>query len=618
MEHEHSEENIQPTQGSISDRIKLYQLPSNSDVQTLPVTETTEKLENDTNMNDEEGEENEYIETFMGLDEIAAKMGISQENNQGNEMLQKDIETYQWANEIDGPGGLELVQGEGNDNAHVLFKGSDSFANYQMGAVLKSSLEREARTVGNKEKEENNNQIEASEEIGEVVEWMEKSANIRKKSQDDHDDSAEFEGIFPEGTGGEEKLQEETKTIELKKSERQGRNTTVDEISRKYNNMQMMMNTHNTEIINMLIEIAENGLEGDQDLASMMEQIYQAEGTLDSQEEKEEAQEDQRVMNQEEFEALFMKSQLEAVTGTTVNKEDENKEKQIGEESPLDSPDIEGKAANQVGTISKDDWEAISKNNLPNILQKHEKDIHMPDNDPIITFEEVWNILQHMDLKEPKRQVVNEINESQGFFRKLLSAMNSLPENLIEERNTFLALAKIPFNDQEPLHFNILCAIYRELTGKSGIIGRYGEHWEVIGFQGTDPATDLRGAGILGLLQLLAFVGQHKELAREMWEHSRHVTYHFPFAVCGLNMTQIVKEVLREGKIDDLIMQDKKVVQVCNELYFSVFYKLYDIYKSKNCTIHEYSSVQKEVREIVRDDSYAVMEEFRVNRFLLE
>lgn len=35
---------------------------------------------------------------------------------------------------------------------------------------------------------------------------------------------------------------------------------------------------------------------------------------------------------------------------------------------------------------------------------------------------------------------------------------------------------------------------------------RYGLHWEKIGFQGTDPATDLRGVGILGLCQLLFLV----------------------------------------------------------------------------------------------------------------
>ena len=32
---------------------------------------------------------------------------------------------------------------------------------------------------------------------------------------------------------------------------------------------------------------------------------------------------------------------------------------------------------------------------------------------------------------------------------------------------------------------------------------RYGSHWERIGFQGTDPSTDLRGVGLLGLVQPL-------------------------------------------------------------------------------------------------------------------
>jgi len=32
---------------------------------------------------------------------------------------------------------------------------------------------------------------------------------------------------------------------------------------------------------------------------------------------------------------------------------------------------------------------------------------------------------------------------------------------------------------------------------------RYGPHWAALGFQGSDPTTDLRGCGILGLLHLL-------------------------------------------------------------------------------------------------------------------
>jgi hypothetical protein len=45
-------------------------------------------------------------------------------------------------------------------------------------------------------------------------------------------------------------------------------------------------------------------------------------------------------------------------------------------------------------------------------------------------------------------------------------------------------------------------SIYRELTGDKHACPRTGAHWDVVGFQGNDPATDLRGAGLFGLIQV--------------------------------------------------------------------------------------------------------------------
>lgn len=41
------------------------------------------------------------------------------------------------------------------------------------------------------------------------------------------------------------------------------------------------------------------------------------------------------------------------------------------------------------------------------------------------------------------------------------------------------------------------------LKGDKVLTGRITRQWEEIGFQGADPASDFRGAGILGLNQLL-------------------------------------------------------------------------------------------------------------------
>ena len=50
----------------------------------------------------------------------------------------------------------------------------------------------------------------------------------------------------------------------------------------------------------------------------------------------------------------------------------------------------------------------------------------------------------------------------------------------------------------------MLQEIWSRLTGES--FNRYGNHWNKIGFQGRDPATDLRATGILSLLQWIQFI----------------------------------------------------------------------------------------------------------------
>ena len=52
---------------------------------------------------------------------------------------------------------------------------------------------------------------------------------------------------------------------------------------------------------------------------------------------------------------------------------------------------------------------------------------------------------------------------------------------------------KKPLADENPLHFDVLLSLYKLLTGSKLDCPRYGSHWEQIGFQGNDPATDLRG-----------------------------------------------------------------------------------------------------------------------------
>jgi hypothetical protein len=84
-------------------------------------------------------------------------------------------------------------------------------------------------------------------------------------------------------------------------------------------------------------------------------------------------------------------------------------------------------------------------------------------------------------------------------------------------------------------------------TGSSTPAARFGAHWDALGFQGTDPATDLRGCGMLGLLHLLALQQHGGETAARIYKLSRDSIHGFPMAIVSINITKWVLQAARAG-----------------------------------------------------------------------
>lgn len=67
-----------------------------------------------------------------------------------------------------------------------------------------------------------------------------------------------------------------------------------------------------------------------------------------------------------------------------------------------------------------------------------------------------------------------------------------------------------------------------KLTNKP--FGRFGGHWNEIGFQNRDPATDLRSTGVLSLLQWVQFIESHQKY------NPSHIDSQNPFLLGALKM----------------------------------------------------------------------------------
>lgn len=122
-----------------------------------------------------------------------------------------------------------------------------------------------------------------------------------------------------------------------------------------------------------------------------------------------------------------------------------------------------------------------------------------------------------------------------------------------------------------------------DTPGLSPPCPRTGSHWQTVGFQGTvtllipyqqidntgtDPSTDLRGVGILGLLQLhylvtewglpddqLTTILQLSQDPQQVYGSFKLLIdlpypQNFPFAVVGLNFTSLIVTKLRSGELN--------------------------------------------------------------------
>ncbi|XP_056138720.1 ELMO domain-containing protein 3 [Lampris incognitus] len=239
---------------------------------------------------------------------------------------------------------------------------------------------------------------------------------------------------------------------------------------------------------------------------------------------------------------------------------------------------------------AREEWEALEG------VQPALTDDSNPS--PLISFNEALQYFQTTDLGELLKNIQPTIRRTGlAAITHFLFGPPRLHRELLEERDLVFAIAQCSLDNSQTVHMRVLQTIYKRLIGSRLDCPRYGTHWENIGFQGTDPATDLRGTGFLGLMHTLYFVMDPETLplARDIYKLSQHPTQSFPFSVMSINMTRIALQVLREEALSKECNRRQQVVGVLNEFYVATYLHLYQLWKTQQKTISDSGFVLKEV-----------------------
>ncbi|XP_014783535.1 ELMO domain-containing protein 3 isoform X1 [Octopus bimaculoides] len=231
---------------------------------------------------------------------------------------------------------------------------------------------------------------------------------------------------------------------------------------------------------------------------------------------------------------------------------------------------------------------------------------------PDFAFQEALQYFQSLDMSHLKDKIHTSV-ERKGLsvLSNFLFGPPKLSRNLLQSKEFVFCLAATTFDNQDQIHLKSLFAVYRNLTGRKMNCSRYGYHWEEIGFQGTDPSTDLRAVGLLGLLQLLYLTSkpQLNNLKDKMYSLSSHKTQHFPFCVMSLNATKMVLQALRTDRLNKLCNKQGDVITVVNEVFVATYFKIYHIWKYQHKTIVDSGFVLKDVETALKKNIPSLIKE---------
>lgn len=239
------------------------------------------------------------------------------------------------------------------------------------------------------------------------------------------------------------------------------------------------------------------------------------------------------------------------------------------------------------------------------------------DLNSIITYDQALVFLRKDMSKKSEIKIHDYRNV--GWFKSMqVSCFGkpSLSAELAKERDGFFCIAATQCDYTQPEHERIFQTIYRQLTGDTLTCPRLGSHWELIGFQGKDPATDLRGTGMLGPLQLLYMLKYYRSHALKIHRLSRDEIQSFPFAVVANNLSSMVMQSMREGSLHAKIKSKKNVWGVVNELFCALFYKFYLMWSQNACTIRNFAETKDLLTAEARKNPKKVISFFKKNQDL--
>lgn len=172
-----------------------------------------------------------------------------------------------------------------------------------------------------------------------------------------------------------------------------------------------------------------------------------------------------------------------------------------------------------------------------------------------------------------------------------------------------LRTKEVPYDRNNAKHEETLLKLWSLIFPTVPLSARVSDQWKILGFQGTDPASDFRGMGLLGLSNLVYFAEKYSDVFRAIVKRNvDRGSRDYPAAVAGINITQTLFEMLNVNKPINFNGPPLPIFRILfdhpfafEEMYCTIFQVLDRTWDEMNASYMEFPKVIAAVKRQISD-----------------
>ena len=202
------------------------------------------------------------------------------------------------------------------------------------------------------------------------------------------------------------------------------------------------------------------------------------------------------------------------------------------------------------------------------------------DINTIINYNQALEYFYNLDFSKEKKLIKLEDFQDDNCCKKFFICGKKklkLNSDLIKEREIIFCITKIPYNENNNIHFNIFTTIYNFLTEESYFLNNE-THYQKIGFR-KNSFNDLKNVGMFAFLEILYFKENYSQFFKILYNIFLKNNFEWLFCISLINLVKICLNCLKNGSLISICNRKNSVLNVMNDFFLglvSQFYLLLD------------------------------------------